>query len=585
MQGGTAARADGTVNTAGVDFSELRIRSDNRLRQLEDFRYTWWVHWREIADYILPRRYRWLITPNQWNRGSPINQRIIDNTATRALRNLAAGMMSGVTSPSRPWFRLTVSNEDIAGRDEVRLWLDDTAERMRKVMAASNYYTAKAMQFVDLGCFGTAPMLIYEDIGLPSSNIIRCFNPCAGEYFCAVGPNFTVDTLARKFVLTIDQTVREFGIYNVGPDTRTAYEGQGANLDREIIVAHMIEPNPNYNPAGGPAMNGLPAHFAFRELYWEWGASAPNLLRYRGFFDQPFSVPRWDVNGNDPYGRSPGMDALGDVKQLQVQQKRKSEGINKMVNPPMLADVSMKNLPASLLSGDVTYVANTNGVGFKPVFETRIPVEEISKDIAEVQERIRDTFFNDLFLMISNLDTVRSATEIEARREEKLMMLGPVLERYQNESLSPDIVRIYRIMMRNGLFAPVPDALLGAVVQPVYVSSLADMQRATITTAIERLVAFVGSLTAVDASAPDKVDFDTAIDMYGDALHVPQKVIRTGRVLQQVRDARAQQDQQLANAQTSQALVQGAQTLSQTEVGGGQNALQMILNGPAAGSA
>jgi hypothetical protein len=66
------------------------------------------AHWREIADYLIPRRYKWLITPNQANRGSPINQRIIDNTGTRALRILAAGMMAGMTSPGRPWLKLTI---------------------------------------------------------------------------------------------------------------------------------------------------------------------------------------------------------------------------------------------------------------------------------------------------------------------------------------------------------------------------------------------------------------------------------------------------------------------------------------------
>jgi hypothetical protein len=589
LQAGTASRADTVENGKGSQsWAALRTHCDQRMVAMETYRWTWWTHWRELADYILPRRYRWLVTPNQWNRGSPINQRILINTATIALRNLASGMMSGITSPSRPWFRLDVADKGLAAQDDVKLWLDDCTGRMQRVMAASNYYTAKAMQYVDLACFGTAPMIIYEDIGTPSSNVIRCFNPCAGEYFCAVGPNFDVNTLYRKFAMSVDQVVAEFGIENVSENIRKAYAQGGARLEQEILIGHAIEPNAEFMQAAqGLTTRGIPAAFQYQEVFWEFGSTNTDVLRVKGFYDQPFSAPRWDTNGNDAYGRSPCMDCLGDVKQLQVQAKRKAQGLDKIVNPPMGADMALKNTPASLMAGDVTYLPSTNGVGFKPLFQiSNMPIEEVSKDMDKAIERIKDTLYNDLFLMISGLDTVRTATEIDARKEEKLMMLGPVLERFDRESLAPDIVRIYRIMMRNGMFLPPPDALKNATVHPVYISSLADQQRATITTSIERVSAFIGNLQAVDAQAIDKLDVDVMIDEYADALRVPPQIIRSGKRLAAIRDARQQQAAQQQQLQASQAAVQGAQTLSQTDVGGGQNALAMMLqNAPSAGSA
>jgi hypothetical protein len=583
---GTITKAD-LVETKKADWTELRWHVDQRLVAMETYRYSWWVHWREIADYILPRRYKWLVTPNQWNRGSPINQRIINNTATMALRNLAAGLMSGITSPSRPWFRLGIQDTQLSQNDDVRMWLDDSTSRMMMVMAQSNYYTAKAMQLVDLPCFGTAPMLIYEDVMRDHAQIIRCFNPCAGEYYCSTGPNFTVDVLYRKFAMTIAQIVEEFGIDNVGPDTKSMFLQGGAALEQERIIGHAIEPNVEFtNGAGQKTGRGIPKEFAYQEVYWEYGSRDTTVLRVKGFLDAPFSCPRWDLNGNDPYGRSPCMDALGDVKSLQTLEKRAAQGLDKMVNPPMMAGIEMKNQPASLLPGDVTYVQSTaQGVGFKPVFEANIRLDEISKYIEVVVGRIKDTLFNDLFLMISNLDTVRTATEIDARKEEKLMMLGPVLERFQTESLGPDIRRIYNIMMRNGLFMKPPPVMMGMTVEPQYISSLADQQRASITTAIERFVAFVGNLAGADSSAVDKVDFDAVIDEYGDALRVPAKAIRSGSRLAAVREARQKQSQAVAAQQQSMAAVQGAQTLSETDVGGGQNALQMMLQGGGLGAA
>jgi hypothetical protein len=155
------------------------------------------------------------------------------------------------------------------------------------------------------------------------------------------------------------------------------------------------------------------------------------------------------------------MDALGDIKQLQQEQKRKAQAIDKMVNPPMIADVQLKNQPASLLPGGVTYVTGQNNVGFKPVYEVRPQIAEMQQDIAEVQNRIRSVFFNDLFMMISQLQTVRTATEIDARREEKLIMLGPVLERSQNEFMDVAIERVFAIMLRAKLFPPPPPNIQG----------------------------------------------------------------------------------------------------------------------------
>jgi hypothetical protein len=152
-------------------------------------------------------------------------------------------------------------------------------------------------------------------------------------------------------------------------------------LSRELITNHAIEPNPKH---AGPRS---PAHvLPYREAYWEHGSGTHQILAQRFFHERPFIAPRWSIVANDPYGRSPGMDVLGDVKQLQVEQKRKAQAIDKMVNPPMVADVQLKNEPATLLPGGVTYVTSTQGgVGFKPAYEVKPDLAAMLGDIQEVQ--------------------------------------------------------------------------------------------------------------------------------------------------------------------------------------------------------
>jgi hypothetical protein len=546
---------------------ELRKYCDSRIGGLRDARQSWMQHWRELANFILPRRYKWLQTPNEFNRGSPINGMIIDSTGTIALRVLASGMMSGVTSPTRPWFKLRMDEAGVEESDPINLWLADCERRMMRVFAESNFYTAMATVYFDLGCFGSASNLIYEDF----DDVIRCFTPCLGEFYFDNDAGGRVNTVGREFTQTAGQLVERYGVTNVSDNVKLAYEGTGAGKSQQYLVAHLVEPN---DDGKGP----IPKKFRWRETFWEVGSRTEDVLACQGFHEWPGMCPRWDLSSNDAYGRSPGMDALGDIKQLQQETKRKAQAIDKMVNPPLLADITLKNQPASTIPGGVTYVAGlAQSGGMKPIYTVAPPVQELMQDIAEIQNRIKEVFFNPLFTMISNLETVRTATEIDARREEKLIQLGPVLERFQNEALDPAIKRTFGIMRRAGLLPKPPAGVNPDTMQIQYVSMLAEAQKAVSTGAIERLFSIAGNLAAVDPTVMDKINTDEGIDIYATLLAADPRIVRTDDEVAKIRADRAKQQQQAALAQQTLPAVQGAKVLSQTTMGNGQSALDQML--------
>lgn len=551
-----------------ADDGRLRGHLQDRLVGMRADRMSWWTHWRELADYILPRRYMWLVTPNRSQRGSPINQRIIDNTATVAARTLANGLMSGATSPARPWFKLGLEDTDLAKYGPVSMWLDEVTKRLLRIMARSNFYSKVATSRMDLSVFGTAPMYIEDDY----RDVIRCWTPAAGEYYLANDEDGEVGTFYREFCYTMLQTARRFGLANCSPTVRTAIQTGGAMLGQEIVIAHAVEENDQYVP-GAPGTKGMP----FREVYWEVASGQDNVLRIRGFHEWPVPTARWYLVGNDAYGHSCGMDALGDVKQLQVEQKRKAQGIDKQVNPPLVAHVSLQNQPASVIPGGVTYASDISGVGMKPIYMVEPDLNGMIADIVDVRHRIQEAFFYDLFLMISQLDTVRTATEIDARREEKLVQLGPVLERDEKEFLGVAIERIFGIAHRKGLLPPPPAEVAGSPMRIDYISVLAQMQKAAATSGIERLMGFVGNLAAAKPDVLDKIDTDETVDVYSDLLGVPPRIVIATSKLTKIRAARNAQQQAQQQAQTSLAAAQGAATLSHADIGGGQNALQAAI--------
>lgn len=126
-----------------------RQRMQQRWEALKTERSTWFEHWREISEFVLPRSGRFFVTDG--NRDTARYNRIIDNTGTRAMRILPAGLMSGMTSPARPWIRLTTSDPELDESYQVKKWLADVTRLMLMVFAKSNTYLALHTIYKELG--------------------------------------------------------------------------------------------------------------------------------------------------------------------------------------------------------------------------------------------------------------------------------------------------------------------------------------------------------------------------------------------------------------------------------------------------
>lgn len=533
-------------------------------------RSTWIDHWRDLQDYILPRRGRFLLSNT--NKGSKLNNKIIDSTATDSVRILASGLMSGLTNPSRPWFKLTIDDKDLMDSGPVKNWLETIEERMNMVFTKSNLYNVLPQVYEELGVFGTGPMIVEEDF----QDIIFCQSFTAGEYMIAQDNRGRPNELWQEFRYTVMQCVREFGLENVSQSVRDQYDK--GNYDHWVDIRRAIEPN------DGRFDMGLQRDRPFRSVYWECSTSNPDdmFLDIRGYRENPIMGPRWHVTGMDIYGRSQGMDALGDCKQLQKMQQRKLEGLDKWVRPPMKGSGGLKNKKASILPGDLTYLGDANSQDiFEPAFQVNPEIRQVADEIVQVQERIKRTFFVDLFLMLSygSASDRRQITarEIEERHEEKLIMLGPVLQRLNDELYDPLIDRVFSIMDRNGLIPEPPEELEdGMPIDVEYVSILQQAQKAVATTSMDRFFGTVGNLANMDQKVLAKVNFNDAVDRYADMYGVPASVVNSdSEAADLISAAQEQAAAENAAAQAAEA-AKTAKDLSQAETSGGSNVLTDI---------
>jgi hypothetical protein len=279
----------------------------NRWGALKNERTSWDAHWREISEHLLPRSGRFLMTDR--NRGEKKHNTIYDSTGTRALRVLAAGMMSGMTSPARPWFRLTTSDPELDESAAVKTWLADVTRIMSMVFNKSNTYRALHTMYEELGAFGTASSIIVADY----DTIIHHHPLTIGEYAMTTDYRGKVNTLYREFEMTVGQMVNEFGYKNCSQAVQNLHDRNALEQWRPVI--HAIEPRIDRDHSKKDGQN-----MAWRSCYMEPGGTDGKFLREAGFKDFPALCPRWMTSGGDIYGNSPGMESLGDIKQLQHEQ-------------------------------------------------------------------------------------------------------------------------------------------------------------------------------------------------------------------------------------------------------------------------
>ena len=197
----------------------------------------------------------------------------------------------------------------------------------------------------------------------------------------------------------------------------------------------------------------------------------------------------------------------------------------------------------------------------------------------DVRGRINSAFFVDMFQMISSQQRMQpeTAREVQEKHEEKLLILGPVLERNQNELLDPLIDNAFMIALQEGQFPPPPEELQGQDINIEYISMLAQAQKAVGIGSLDRIVGTVGQMAAVKPEALDKLNTDEIIDEYSNMLGIAPNLIVANEDVAMIRQDRAAAQAQAEQMAMIPEAAKTAKTLSETPVGEG-NALENVAN-------
>ena len=560
------------------------LKLQARYEALRSERSGWESAWADLAELFSPTRWR-SDTDDTAHKRPVINGRLVDSTGVRAMRTLAAGLQGGMTSPVRPWFRLRLAHEHEQDKPEpgIHKWLDEVTERMRLLLHQSNFYNCIHGLYQDLGTFGVGLMIETADEEGLKFHRVSC-----GEYVLDVDGDGYVDSFFRRLSLSARQIIDLWGEDKAPDSVVTAAKSPTVGANERYSVIHGVFPRTDVQ-YGAVGAKGKP----YVSVYWlHEDTRRGHILSESGYDMMPGFAPRWDVHAGDVYGRSPAMDVLPDCRMLQAMATTLRIMQHKIADPPLLGDSTLRKFGVDRNPGGMSFGDFNITQGRPLVMPIQQPdsgaIQHSWQALQDVRQIVDEGLYVDLFRMLLDDDRRQvTATEIEAKQSEKMLLIGPVVERLHTELLSPIIKRTYSLMKEWQALPPAPEGMDYAELDVEFESVLAQAQRITATSSIEQGVAFCVNLAGAKPEALDLIDADATAKAYLDRIGMPQACIADDDAVQASRQKRQQmeqaaqmQQQMAAEGQAAQDVSGAAKNLGQTPVGAdGATLMDTVLGG------
>lgn len=500
-------------------------------------------NWDELADYLLPMQ-SGIFNTDVGTPGEKKTTKIFDITGIQANSDLAATFHSTLTNPATRWSNIEHEDPELAEDDESRAWLEDSRNRMHKAFSQSNFDVEVASNYQMFTSLGT--MSLQHD-ALP----LKADGTFGGFFFKAWHLSKVafmenqlgkVDNIFRKFRFTKKQAIQRWG-----KDTPKVIM-ESTKPTEEFEILHVIRPNANAGDAGTLILpiKSMP----FESLYVL--TKTQEIVERGGYMEFPNHVTRWSLMPGEKYGRGPGHLAIPDVRTLNRMVELGLTAIARGIAPPLFSE--RRNILSSLnlKPNGLSIVKDVDKIK-EFVTQARSDLYQFSKE--DYKNSIRSAFFLDKLLLPPREEVGEmTAFEIARRIEQTQRVLGPTFGRLNQEFLQPLVLRSFKMMLRGGAFAEPPPLIKerGLNIEVKFVNALARSQQIEEVSAINQwvqILAGLGQLEQIGSSAGDLLDIDAAGETSARILGVPEDVIADRKVRDQIREDRAQLEQQQLESQ------------------------------------
>jgi hypothetical protein len=497
--------------------------------------------WQELADYVNPNRSS--ITVDR-TPGQKRTDKLFESSGPHYANLLAASLAGTLISSAQKWFDLETRQQDLNELKPVKDWLEEVADVTYLALNQSNFTSEATETLLDLVCFGTGCLFI-ETKPASAPNVFPGLQYQAipiGDYAIAEGPDGRVNTLYRRLRMTTGSARALFGDDKLGPDL---LEKAANRPDDPLDVYHAVYPREGA-PRKGRMQSTLRMPFA--SCYFT--EQPMRVLEEGGFHEFPFAVPRWRKIAGEVYGQGPAHIALPDIRTLNEAKRLYLEAATLAIRPPLLEQNDGTSQSLSLEPAARNVVEDVDR-SVKPMdlgghFDVAAMLtRDLNQAIAELffipQLRLKDS-------------PAMTATEVVQRQEETQRLLGPTAGRLHSEMLTPTVERTVALEARGDALPPMPQELAesDADIDVTYEGPLARAQKALDLVAIERTMAYVSAVFPMKPEVLDLYDFDAIGRHVGAVTGLPSNLVFDPKYVEQIRAARAKQQQGQAMLQLLQ---------------------------------
>ncbi|MCW0370260.1 portal protein [Xanthomonas sacchari] len=498
--------------------------------------------WRECFDFTFPLRGSGLsqaiLTANA---GTAAQARCLDATAADSAGILAANIMDGVTPANALWFALDAGNET----DEERRWFDDAATLLWENIHMANFDAEGYECCLDIVCAGMFALFVDEDLEQGGFSFTQW--PLASLYCGSTRPDGRIDIVHREYELNAEQAIAEFGADKVPEKIRKAVQ-DGCHGDMFKFI-HAIYPR-QASVVNARLAKNLPIASVHIEV------ESQTEVRVSGYHEMPVVVPRWLKVPCSVYAVGPVYSVLPSIRQLNTLKGLELASADIAVSGMWLAvDDGVLNARTIKLGARKIIVAADKD-SLTPL-TTGSNFELAEAMTAQLQNAIRKALMADQLPPADG--PAKTAYEYSVRVEAIRKLLGPMYGRLQAEYLKPLIERCFGIAMRAGIFAPMPETLQDRSYSVKFVNPMARAQKLDEVAAIEATFQSAAAFAQFDPTILDELDSSAALRRIREARGAPGDIQRTPEEVKQLRDAKAQAQQQTQQQQGMQLAQQEGQ--------------------------
>jgi hypothetical protein len=496
------------------------------------------VAFQDICSYLRPQK------GPIFSDDMPGTQRgslIYHSGPQRVTTRLSAALGSLLTNAESNWFMLSTDIEELNKKQESMEWFDDTTRVLMRIFENSNFYTEVAKFYTDLITFGTAILFIDRSKNPDRSLVFQARD--VKEIYVSENSEGFVDTIFRDCKMTARQVVEEFE--EEGQVSENVKKIYAKDPEEYINLLHAVFPRGKK----GSEKKDKP----FASVWIE--KDKKNILRKSGYDTFPYVVARWVTETGEKYGRSPGMEAMPDIKMLSKMQKTMLKASQYAADPILAApNEGLSSLKDKKPGSVVFYDASMNAELKYITNGSNIPLTQ--EIIQGVFDSVADTFYATQLQLIDRREM--TAEEVRARQSENARILGPTFGTLNYEFLSPLIERVVDILGGelnsdgSKLLPEAPDSIQGQYLRLKFVSPLAKAQRLHESMSITSTVQAAMQWSEREPSVMDNIDLDIAIRTVSETDGSPANILRSEDDVVKIRQVRMQQRQDEQQAQLQQ---------------------------------